>query len=188
MRNGSRWLSYYLFFCVFACGSIVFSFWSYNAWYTPDYDYHTAMTTEAIRAEFSDLGTLKKINQEHWNCDDPKGPRYLIHAVHFDSEAFQDGTARLKNNLNDALSLLSECRKADAITKLGEAIHALQDFYAHSTWVEDHLSPNATPSDIPICTLLVTLNADGFFVAGPLAADPDFIDPSWDEGGCPDCS
>jgi hypothetical protein len=79
--------------------------------------------------------------------------------------------------LNDAVFLLSICEKETAIVKIGEALHALQDFYSHSNWVENHLvTPTVVPADIPMCPLLVVFGSDGLFAPGGLTADPTFTD------------
>lgn len=60
-------------------------------------------------------------------------------------------------------------------------LHALQDFYSHSNWVENHLLPGAefiTPDQIPIYAGLVTKDGQGKFHAGPLKANKKFVAPT----------
>ncbi len=155
---------------------MVSPFWSYNPAGPVNFDYHAKMTKDAIGNEFVDSGTLKRIHQANRDCD--LGANYFIQALHFDSEAFEQGCLRLAQNLNDALRLLSECKKTQAIEKFGEALHALQDFYSHSNWVELNLNfdPSLIPSAIPVFENLVTLGPNGIFVAGSLQADTEAID------------
>lgn len=57
---------------------------------------------------------------------------------HFDGESFNEGQQRLQGHMNGIISNLiaedPDINKARSL--LGEALHTLQDFYAHSTWVE----------------------------------------------------
>lgn len=83
-------------------------------------------------------------------------------ALHFDGENFEGGQNRLVNLKIEVVDAL-KANKPDAARKsLGGALHTLQDFYAHSNWVElgnnsplvdlgrDIHIPHATFSD-PTC-------------------------------------
>lgn len=57
-------------------------------------------------------------------------------ALHFDGEAFPEGQARLQDlRIRIALDMSRKDVTA-ARTHLGQALHTVQDFYAHSNWVE----------------------------------------------------
>jgi hypothetical protein len=62
--------------------------------------------------------------------------------AHFDDERFAAGSARLNAKLSAALDALDSCDAGAAREQLGRALHAVQDFFAHSNWVENH-----APSD-----------------------------------------
>jgi hypothetical protein len=138
---------------------------------------HAWITNAAVRSEFVDEGSLLRLYEANNSTD--SGPKYSNHALHFDSDAFQEGTQKLADNLNEAVVLLGACQKEQAIEKLGEALHALQDFYSHSNWIENHLAPGVVLGSIPVCTELVSLGPDGVFIRGSLAAVPSFRDTSY---------
>jgi hypothetical protein len=55
---------------------------------------------------------------------------------HFDGENFDGGQARLINLKKQALAAVKANDGSSARTYIGGALHTLQDFYAHSNWVE----------------------------------------------------
>jgi hypothetical protein len=57
---------------------------------------------------------------------------------HFDNEAFTEGSRLIANRLVDVQTkLMSDSLSVtDARLSFGQAMHTLQDFYAHSNWVE----------------------------------------------------
>ncbi|KAK1327509.1 hypothetical protein QTO34_013011 [Cnephaeus nilssonii] len=56
--------------------------------------------------------------------------------LHFDAERLGQGRARLVGALREALAAAQAGDHALARQRLGAALHALQDFYSHSNWVE----------------------------------------------------
>lgn len=84
-------------------------------------------------------------------------------SIHFDDESFKEGTERL-------FKLQQKIKEAALAGTyllgrylLGESLHSVQDFYAHTTWVEQHgngiqLAPlglqsfNGVPSTIATCS------------------------------------
>jgi hypothetical protein len=62
---------------------------------------------------------------------------YVIAANHFDAEQFSQGQSRLISLRSQIVQDLNSNNGASARTHLGQALHTLQDFYAHSNWVED---------------------------------------------------
>jgi hypothetical protein len=143
------------------------------------YAVHVSITSQAIETEFTDPWAFAWLCSGINNTDYDETKRE-DRALHFDSEAFQESTQRLAENLNAGIEYLDACNRPRALERFGEALHALQDFYSHSNWVENHLTPTITPSTIPICQDLVALNGSGFFVQGSLTANLQFEDPSWD--------
>jgi hypothetical protein len=57
-------------------------------------------------------------------------------AKHFDGESFEDGLTRLIDLKQKVIDSLSAGRADEARENLGGALHTLQDFYAHTNWVE----------------------------------------------------
>jgi hypothetical protein len=57
--------------------------------------------------------------------------------IHFDAESFVDAQLRLQNLHKQIVALvLAGGDGSDARKLLGEALHTVQDFYAHSTWID----------------------------------------------------
>lgn len=56
--------------------------------------------------------------------------------LHFDGETFQHGYERLSYFRFDAVEKLRAGDLKGARASIGQALHTLQDFYSHSTWVE----------------------------------------------------
>jgi len=103
------------------------------------------------KVKFS-VGSINEIVFHNVATDDLQGP--LVTRLHFDSEDLAGGSDRLKRlreqivfNLANAIFL--DFSSPDATTEravrvtnsralLGRALHTLQDFYAHTNWVERH--------------------------------------------------
>jgi hypothetical protein len=66
-------------------------------------------------------------------------------AAHFDSEQFQTGQNRLVQLRQNIETQISNMNFALARTETGRLLHALQDFYSHSNWVENG---NTDPYDV----------------------------------------
>lgn len=65
-------------------------------------------------------------------------------AKHFDGENFAGGQQFIASNRDLVVSTLAKSDANGARAALGRALHTVQDFYAHSTWIElGNLSPNA---------------------------------------------
>lgn len=56
-------------------------------------------------------------------------------AAHFDDESLAAGSARLRGKIDSIITNLANCNKDEALKEMGRALHTLQDFYAHSNWV-----------------------------------------------------
>ena len=57
-------------------------------------------------------------------------------ARHFDGEAFDAGQTILVDRKAEVIAALKAGDGSKARAKLGDALHGVQDFYAHSNWVE----------------------------------------------------
>lgn len=109
-------------------------------------------------------------------------------ALHFDGENFNGGQNRVTQLKNAVVSDLKNDNRGAARKDLGNALHTLQDFYAHSNWVE--LGNNAPHPELgrgtplahaafgdPTCKDCGTL---GINHPSCLECPPTFV--------CPDCS
>ncbi|KAH0555673.1 hypothetical protein GP486_006381 [Trichoglossum hirsutum] len=57
-------------------------------------------------------------------------------AAHFDAENFKGGQDRLVAQVKAVVSALADSDGTEARKQLGKALHTVQDFYAHTNWVE----------------------------------------------------
>lgn len=64
------------------------------------------------------------------------GPGFFVGENHFTEELFSGSSSRLVNLRNQVISLSVGDQCDDARQRLGTAYHTLQDFYAHSNWIE----------------------------------------------------
>lgn len=106
---------------------------------------HSAITTEAISSNQHRLGdrtfafserAVREINFSNEHTDDPAfqtKPSY-----HFDNEEFSSGSSRLVNLKEQIITKITSDNAplGSARSDLGGALHTLQDFYAHSNWIE----------------------------------------------------
>ncbi len=96
---------------------------------------HVSFTREAVDAIDKEAAALDRASNlsiqfpEHWR--------------HFDNESFEEGNAHIISMKQDIIEILSGKRGAlnkdklkTAYQELAYSIHAIQDFYAHSNWVE----------------------------------------------------
>lgn len=64
-----------------------------------------------------------------------------VSELHFDGESFPEGQRRLQRlvqQIKQELSLTSVAEPTKAREVLGQALHTLQDYYSHSSWVETY--------------------------------------------------
>ena len=63
-------------------------------------------------------------------------------AAHCDDENLDGCSQRLNTKLNNVITQLAACNKKDALKEMGRGLHTLQDFYAHSNWVNHNGGTN----------------------------------------------
>ncbi|MFH7029218.1 MAG: HET-C-related protein [Heteroscytonema crispum UTEX LB 1556] len=79
------------------------------------------------------------------NKDTDDLPKQFNSEYHFDGEDFSGGSKRVKDLKERVISKVTaaSAEATSARNDLGTALHTVQDFYAHSNWVElGHSSPN----------------------------------------------
>jgi hypothetical protein len=109
-------------------------------------------------------------------------------ALHFDGENFDGGQTRLAQLKNGVVSALKDDNRGAARKSLGNALHTLQDFYAHSNWVElgnNHPHPDlgrGTPLSHAAFGDHTCKDCGTLEIHPPLCPD---CSPTFD---CPDCS
>jgi hypothetical protein len=121
-----------------------------------DTGHHNDLTRTALqRAGFSDT-SIKAVQLENWLVDYysqyPSVIRDLtirrkireqMERLHFDNifslDLLQSYWARLAMNTRDAVrKAVADQDVLQFLTVMGQSLHAVQDFYAHSNWVEKH--------------------------------------------------
>lgn len=96
---------------------------------------------------------------------------FFVNANHFDDCNFSGGSAVVADSEGEAVDQLDPSAatpEADlvAIRAFGRALHALQDFYAHSNWIElgGHQLVDATLGAFPALSPYSTIPSSGFVV------------------------
>jgi hypothetical protein len=109
---------------------------------------HTQITEEAIRESIEQESIIpgvthitrsmqKAIDDIKWgNARTDLGGDYFLDEAHFTGEALSAGQARLYYGLISIKQALRDDKVGRAREVLGKSFHAIQDFYAHSNWVE----------------------------------------------------
>lgn len=111
---------------------------------------HTQMTEEAIRELIEGEGIIpgitkisksmqKAIDDIKWgnaNSDLDLAGKYLLDEQHFTGERIMGSQARLFNQFIKIRTSLRDNKVKPARKAVGESLHAIQDFYTHSNWVE----------------------------------------------------
>jgi hypothetical protein len=109
---------------------------------------HTDITEDAIKELIVNDGIIPDINRIgrtsqkaidniKWaNARTDLGGEYISDAGHFTGEAFAARQRRRQTHFQRVISALEGNNVADARENLGRALHALQDFYSHSNWIE----------------------------------------------------
>ena len=83
---------------------------------------------------------MKEIAQWNAHVDEDQ----TLSSLHFDGENFVGGHERIIFRRNGVLEFARLGKASSARMALGQALHTLQDFYAHSNWIElGHSEPNA---------------------------------------------
>ena len=85
---------------------------------------------------------VKAVQKANENTDLGDEEKHLA-AAHFDSEQFQSGQERLIALRQSVVSLIKSKNYDEARRGSGRMFHTLQDFYSHSSWVENgNRAPN----------------------------------------------
>jgi|GEM_PF-1511201 len=158
MKNGnlSNWLSKkncvlmaLLFFCTFIMPVFVFAFSAGTQ------EGHGGITEEGVmkvtwpekdgtEIHFSKRA-IKQIIAGNTFVDDGMvygEGEFWTPEAHFDDELLFEGSQRLLNLMTRVILSLVDLNGEDARKDLGRATHTLQDFYAHSNWVNFNPGPN----------------------------------------------
>ena len=96
---------------------------------TAYYGYHDHTRIDAFES------AIEAIEEANSNTD--FGEEEKIAAAHFDSEQFESGQNRLINLRHSIISSITVGDVNKAREDTGRFLHALQDFYSHTNWIEN---------------------------------------------------
>ena len=110
---------------------------------------HEAITTDALEALDAELfgaaqptDSMRAANDAivdaNVHVDDDQGHS----ALHFDGENFFAGQGRLLTIKGTVIASIQQNDTQGARNELGQALHSIQDFYAHSNWTNNNGSVN----------------------------------------------
>lgn len=105
-----------------------------------------------------------------------------LHDAHFDSESFDTSGDRLELKITKSVDDAAVCNKKSSVTELGKALHGLQDFYAHSSWVDRH----CTGQPIPINTNIFNMSRPTSSTKCDLTVGPGTSPTTYTSGYYPD--
>lgn len=110
--------------------------------------YHIQITEKALNDQFSS-NALKLILEANIGQDN------LIFQVghdhyHYDNNSFQQADAYVEKLRYDCLDQIRQAKFIEAWGSFGRLTHTIQDFYAHSNYIEIMLKQLPTTDDLPI--------------------------------------
>lgn len=110
--------------------------------------YHIQITEAALNGQFSSKA-LNLILEANIGQDS------LVFQVghdhfHYDNDSFQQADAYVEKLRNDCLEQIRQAKLIDAWRSYGRLTHTIQDFYAHSNYIEIMLKESPGAEDLPI--------------------------------------
>lgn len=103
---------------------------------------HVEITEDALKTIYTELGvakiskSMKDARRQMTDANREVDQDQFSSAKHFDGENFSAGAGRVKSLLDQAVNQIKANDTAGARNSVGSALHSVQDFYAHSNWVE----------------------------------------------------
>ena len=111
---------------------------------------HEAITTDALEALDAELfgaaqptDSMRTANDAIVDGNVHVDDDQLHSALHFDGENFFAGQGRLLGIKEIVIASIQQNDTQGARNELGQALHSIQDFYAHSNWTNNNGSVNA---------------------------------------------
>jgi hypothetical protein len=132
-----------------------------------DIQYHAALTEQACPDDTTIRANLSTIVAANVATD----LNQFDSAVHFDNCTFVPGAQRIR----DLWQLIeSKTIEQDPYVLFGTMIHTVQDFYAHSNWIELHAGDSPVPVwDVRVESLPAGIVSGTFFLDSPKLCGPD---------------
>ncbi|KAF3936148.1 hypothetical protein ABW19_dt0201498 [Dactylella cylindrospora] len=84
-----------------------------------------------------------------------------VREAHFHNGAIEEGHKRIVQNFYSIVAYLNANDVSNARKELGKALHALQDFYSYSNWIELNINAKVSPESIPLHPLFGKRKPDG---------------------------
>lgn len=102
---------------------------------------HEDITNEALIGSVGfDVGCSDEVADSNYYTDVFE---FYVLGAHVDDNLLDEGSERLGNKKESILESLKACKRRDALDALGEALHTVQDVYAHSNSVDNNINiPN----------------------------------------------
>ena len=145
----------------------------------PNSKTHGEITEEALESVYASVGlttitnSMKAARKEFTDANKDVDLDPVAAFKHFDGERFIAGQARINRLLGIAVTKVKSGDFSAARTDIGQALHTVQDFYAHSNWVElgnkvpsaelgrpGEISNVAPPNEATCSLVIATCNAD----------------------------
>jgi hypothetical protein len=109
--------------------------------------FHEEITRKALAPSGWSTEAVNDVNVGDLKTDQDE---FNDHPAHFDSEAFEAGSARLRAKLDACIGQLKVGNLKEAREQFGRGFHAIQDFFAHSNFVDTYLADSQDPSKSPL--------------------------------------
>lgn len=112
---------------------------------------HTEIMNTALAPVGFQPDAIKDVDEGAASQDNPTSWKMFAEEHHFDGNNIIPGYNYVRSQIKNSINTARDCYKDpkelhDARFKLGEAYHALQDFYSHSNWLEMCLYDRVTPT------------------------------------------
>ncbi len=128
--------------------------------------YHAALTEQAASNDPTIQANLATIVAANLATD----LNQFESALHFDNCTFDLGVQRI----NDLWQLIKSDVQVNRYVMFGTMIHTVQDFYAHSNWIELHVGQSPIPVwDLVLTSLPAGIVSGTFVLDYPKECGPD---------------
>lgn len=111
---------------------------------------HFQIIEAALKPVGFSANAMARIDQGAASQDDLRSPKFWVDSHHCDNNQIKEGFDYFRDKCEHAVDQARDCYKNDsnaswARYQFGEGLHALQDFYSHSNWVEMQHAQGQTP-------------------------------------------
>lgn len=168
-RNSRKFIAilFIIAICSFCFNDAVFAFKKIH---------HRALTRVLKEHGFDDkrVSILEQANENVDNFE------FLFSAAHCDNNMLTETSARLVNRIETIINFLKVCNPRFATVALGNALHTVQDIYAHTNAVDDGISVdilNMKTTDVKKINASCICTSPGGCTVTPNALVSGYFDP-----------